>query len=47
MIKYKCIQILAVICIMYNLYKDYSLIGKDFWDFLGGEGVCEELIDVY
>ena len=23
------------------------LIGKDFWDFLGGEGVYEELIEIY
>ncbi len=23
------------------------LIGKDFWDFLGGNGAYEELIDIY
>ena len=26
--------------------KDF-LIGKDFWDFLGGNGAYEELIDIY
>ena len=23
------------------------LVGKDFWDFLGGNGAYEELIDIY
>lgn len=33
---------------MYDMHRDECvLIGKDYWDFLGGEGFYEELIEVF
>ena len=33
---------------MYDMHKDECvLIGKSYWDFLGGEGFYEELIEVF